>query len=253
VQFFLGTHMTGHLTRTDVPLFISARRLRLRTRLPHALGPWALDSGGFSELSLFGEWRTRAAQYATETRRWRDEIGQLQWAAAQDWMCEPFILDKTGLTVADHQGLTVANYLTLKEMSPDLPFAPVLQGFAPDDYLRCRDLYGRHGVDLAAVPVVGLGSVCRRQGTSEADAIIRRLHADGLTNLHGFGFKTLGLRRIHTHLASADSLAWSYRARKHPPLPGHRHKTCANCLDYALRWRDDVLDTLTAPRQTTLW
>ena len=28
--------------------------------LPRARGRWALDSGGFSELSLYGEWRTSA-------------------------------------------------------------------------------------------------------------------------------------------------------------------------------------------------
>ncbi len=34
--------------------------------------------------------------------RYRDEIGCLLWAAPQDWMCEPWITAKTGLTVAEH-------------------------------------------------------------------------------------------------------------------------------------------------------
>lgn len=49
-QFWLGTHKTGWLERTDVPLFISRRRLVERVTLPRARGPWALDSGGFTEL-----------------------------------------------------------------------------------------------------------------------------------------------------------------------------------------------------------
>ncbi len=43
-------------------------------------------------------------------------------------------------------------------------------------------------------------------------------------------------------LTSADSMAWSVDARRKPPLPGcTRHKNCANCPRYALRWRRQVL------------
>ena len=46
-----------------MPLFVSHRRLAGRRTLPRAIAPWALDSGAFSELSLYGEWRTTAGQY----------------------------------------------------------------------------------------------------------------------------------------------------------------------------------------------
>ena len=55
--------------------------------------------------------------------------------------------------------------------------------------------------------------------------------------LHGFGLKRRGLKRFSQHVLSADSTAWSIDARYSPPLPGHMHKSCSNCLDYALRWR----------------
>ena len=45
-----------------------------------------------------------------------------------DWMCEPAMLARTGLTVAEHQAGTVANYLELRAAAPELPFIPVLQG-----------------------------------------------------------------------------------------------------------------------------
>jgi hypothetical protein len=33
-------------------------------------------------------------------------------------------------------------------------------------------------------------------------------------------------------------MAWSYRARRSPALPGCTgHRNCANCLRYALAWR----------------
>lgn len=42
----------------------AVRRLCSRKRLPRALAPWAMDSGSFSELSLYGEWRASAAEDA---------------------------------------------------------------------------------------------------------------------------------------------------------------------------------------------
>ncbi len=246
-RFILGVHEPAWLERTDVPLFVSARRLRRRKRLPRPLGTWALDSGGFSELSMFGEWRTSAMTYVSEVRYWRDEMGGLEWAAAQDWMCEPFILDKTGKTIREHQRLTVDNYLLLRQLAPDLPWLPVLQGFTYSDYLRHFELYYNRGVWLTQLPLVGLGSICRRQHTEEAERIIRGLTSLGL-RLHGFGFKLNGLRNVSGVLASADSMAWSFDARRGEPFPGCTHATCANCLPYALAWRQRVLDLVERSR-----
>jgi hypothetical protein len=246
VRFFLGTHQP-HWLRIGVPLFVSDRRLRRYRSLPRATAPWALDSGGFTELSQYGTWDTgpTPATYVARVRRYRDEIGHLVWAAPQDWMCEPSILAMTGLTVAEHQTRTVDNYLLLRELAPDLPIVPVVQGWTPGDYLRCADLYTACGVDLSASPIVGVGSVCRRQSTVQVGDILTSLHQAGITRLHGFGFKTLGLARWGHLLTSADSLSWSAQARREPPLPGcTSHRNCANCLRYALRWRTRVLATI---------
>ncbi|GAA1531165.1 DUF7221 family queuine tRNA-ribosyltransferase-like protein [Kribbella lupini] len=245
-QFYLGTHQPGWLRTSGVPLFVSDRRLRGYKTLPRAKAPWALDSGGFTELSTHGSWSAGPTprQYAERVRRYRDEIGGLMWAAPQDWMCEPWILTRTGLSLLEHQRRTIDNYRELRETAPDLPFVPVLQGWHVDDYLACADLYAAAGVDLRSVQVVGLGSVCRRQATSEAVAIIDALRAIGITQLHGFGFKVLGLRRCGHRLASADSMAWSVEARRSAPLPGCQHSNCANCRLYAHQWRHRVLGSI---------
>jgi hypothetical protein len=48
-------------------------------------------------------------------------------------------------------------------------------------------------------------------------------------------------------LASADSMAWSYAARREPRLPGRTgHPNCANCLRYAASWRAGMLGRLAA-------
>jgi hypothetical protein len=245
MTFYLGTHETHWLATAGIPLFVSRRRLALKKSHRPAAAPWALDSGGFTELSMFGEWRTPIAQYVAEVRRWMAEIGKMAWAACQDWMCEEFILKQTGLTVLDHQTRTIDNYIALRTMAPEVPWVPVLQGWLPWQYEDHVEAYSKRGVDLFALPTVGLGSVCRRQHTFRIEMLIRTLASAGL-KLHGFGFKLMGLSRAADALTSADSLAWSYDARRSAPMPGHTHKNCANCLPFALDWRDQVLDRIEA-------
>jgi hypothetical protein len=259
--FLLGTHQPGWLARAGVPLFVSDSRLRVYKTLPVAVAPWALDSRGFTELQQHGRWTVPPAEYAGRVRRYRNQVGRLLWAAPQDWMCEPIVIAGgragrvvfagTGLDVAEHQRRTVANFLHLRDLAPDLPFIPVLQGYTADEYQACADLYAAVGIDLTTAPLVGLGSVCRRQATAEIHGIVAALHARGITRLHGFGVKTLGLARYGHLLTSADSLAWSEdarrRARPMPGCPAHRpgctprcrahQANCANCLRYALHWR----------------
>jgi len=117
-----------------------------------------------------------------------------------------------------------------------------LPGAARDRW-RCAELYEAAGIDLGAEPLVGLGTVCRRQQTIMVGALVATLAADGL-RLHGFGFKRTGLRDAAPHLASADSLAWSLNARRNRPLAGCEHASCANCLAYALAWRGETLEQI---------
>jgi hypothetical protein len=256
-HFYLGTHLPHWLALPDVavPLFVSDRRLGRYRRLPRAVAAWALDSGGFTELARHGCWDhgPTPAEYVRRVRRYRDEIGHLTWAAPQDWMCERHILATTGLTVAEHQRRTVDNYLRLRDLAADLPIIPVVQGDAAGDYLRCVDRYASAGVDLGRAELVGVGSVCRRQSTAQLGDILTALHRVGITRLHGFGVKTAGLTRHGHLLASADSMAWSARARRRPALPGCAHRNCANCRRYALAWRHQVVAAITAHVQPALF
>lgn len=260
MRFYLGTHEPTWLTRSPVPLFISAVRLRARCKhkLPKAVVRWALDSGGFSELSLHGRWTIDPEQYAAEVIRWALEIGMLDWAAIQDWMCEPHILAKTGKTVLEHQRLTIDSLITLRRLAPQISWVPVLQGWSISDYQRHVEMYRDAGVDLTSEAIVGVGSVCRRQGTKEGAAIMRTIHKLGIS-VHAFGIKTQGLHVFGDRIASADSMAWSFVARKREiRLPGCAHKTCGNCYDFAMKWHHDlILDlgemaTRTAPPQTEM-
>lgn len=250
MMFYLGTHQVDWLDKANVPLFVSRRRLSGRRKLPRATASWALDSGGFTELSINGRWGVAASAYAGEIRRYRSEIGSLAWAAPQDWMCEPHVVNKTGLSVREHQARTIASVLELR--AHDVTVIPVLQGWALADYQRHVDAYSSAGIDLAAEPVIGVGTICRRQSTQEAARIIRTLARYGL-KLHAFGAKATGLRLYSTSIVSADSMAWSFGARTRKiKMPGCSHTTCASCMIWALEWRKGVVEA-TTPRALPLF
>lgn len=256
--FHLGSHRPGWLWRVKVPLFVSDRQLRRYRRLrPATTETWALDSGAFSELQLHGGWAhgPTPAEYVARARRYSRQIGRLAWIAQQDWPCEPIVrfggvgqgglrFAGTGASVLEHQQRTVANLLELRCLASELPIAPVLQGWTPTDYRRAVAMFHDAGIDLAAEPIVGVGSVCRRQGSAQAADIIAAVcQAVPGIRLHGFGVKIAGLLRFGHLLTSADSMSWSYAARYAPPLPQCTHNHCTNCLRYALQWRDSILAT----------
>lgn len=172
------------------------------------------------------------------------------WLAA---LSVPLFVSDTTLTVRRHIELTVANYLDLLSVDDGLPVIPVVQGWMPADYAYCAALYQRHGVDLTRLPLVGVGSVCRRQDTVTAEQIVDVLWQLGARRLHAYGAKTLGLRRFAHRIDSSDSLAWSLAARYRPRLPGCTHRShCGNCARWALRWRQQLLASVPcrSPRPT---
>lgn len=169
----------------------------------------------------------------------------LDWAAQQDWMCEPHMLKKTGKTVEEHQHLTCENYCLLSEIAPDLPIVPTLQGWEPDDYKKHVDMYSSYGVDLRDNQLVGLGSFCRRANVAGVKELVCDLHGYGL-KMHGFGLKKDGIVLFGDKLTSSDSMAWSLWGRldgaKGIKLCGKDHvaKTCSSCWDWAQIWAGRV-------------
>jgi hypothetical protein len=145
-------------------------------------------------------------------RRYHDEIGNLGWAAPMDWMCEPFMLAKTGLTIAVHQVRTVANYLELRSLTPDLPFVAVLQGWSRDDYLCCVELTSASALTSprSRWSASGRSAGGRRPARSRPSCTPRR-HGPPAARLRRQGLRAHALRDC---LVSADSLAWSLEARR---------------------------------------
>lgn len=211
--------MAARIINPDHPaagVMVSVTQLS-RRRSDFEVDDWIMDSGAFTEVARHGGYRRSVEWYFKEIVRWAN-CGNLLAAVSQDWMCEPFVLKRTGLSVKVHQRLTVERYDALVHLAADIlpPSAvmPVLQGYSVSDYLEHVDQYGSR---LVPGSWVGVGSVCRRNGDPEQVRDILR----AITNkrpdlrLHGFGLKQTALESFEVRelLYSCDSMAWSYPRR----------------------------------------
>lgn len=227
LKFFVGLHQPGDACHFDRAC-ISINRLR-RRRKPVDCPEVLLDSGAFTEPAMHGRYRRSVDDYAAEIRRLHDaRIVQIGAAVAQDYMCEPWILAKTGLSVQDHQRLTIERYDALAACGLPMPIMPVLQGVAPAAYV---DHLYQYRDRLEPEMWVGVGSVCKRQGDPRAIvAVLQAIRTERPDlRLHGFGVKTTSLVHpaVRACLFSADSMAWSFAARMRGRSPNDWREAAA--------------------------
>lgn len=285
-KFYVTTHRPNWLWdgRVEFPLMVSYRTLRTVRNLRRAKVRWCLDSGGFSELTVHGRWTFPVREYVAAVAGLDRKIGGLEFAATQDWMCEPEVIHGgrlgstraagTGLSVGEHQRRTVEAFCEAERLWPEYsdeecPFMPALQGYQPGEYEMCRRLYEEAGVDLSEYPVVPVGSVCRRSSTAAIRDVVNAVSAMDIST-HWFGVKLSGVRlagiaqgeirrgdgELYPHgAASLDSAAWSFDARYGRPIGdgkcAHAGK-CSNCHRYAALYRQRVLAALRAAHQARL-
>lgn len=195
--FAIGTHQPADAEHFK---FVCLSINRLERRRKPVRCRWVLgDSGAFTKVNKFGGYPEPPEAYA---RRVHDlhERGVVRYLAivAEDYMCEPFVLAKTGLTVADHQRLTVERYDALvaelnRLFNGRVPFhvMPVLQGQTIDDYLRHLAMYGAR---ITPRMWVGVGSVCKRQGRASVveDILLAIKGVRPDLRLHGFRHQAHG-------------------------------------------------------------
>ncbi len=182
---------------------------------------WALDSGGFGELRKNGKYSYTPKQYIEAVNRLNPDL-----FFSMDWMCEPTILKKTGLSVKDHQLKTTENIFAIKvlrerqgsafrgassKLRTYSEFCGVIQGWSLDDYLVHIDQLKEHD---CITPIMGIGSICRRHKEEEIFEIISSIKKElPKTNLHGFGVKTSVIKKfpeVINLLDSIDSAAWGW-------------------------------------------
>jgi hypothetical protein len=211
--FFVGVHQPCD-ARHVAAAFISVHRLADRVG-GFEVGDWIMDSGAFSTILKHRGYPDPPETYARQIKRW-SQNGRLLAAVTQDYMCEAHMLALTGLSVAEHQRLTVERFDAISACDlGGVYLMPVLQGYAPQDYVAHIETYGDR---LGENAWVGVGSVCKRNGNPAAiEAVLLAIKAARPDlRLHGFGLKLTALASalIRALLATADSMAWSYSARK---------------------------------------
>lgn len=242
MKFFVGIHQPCDAAKVD-RAFVSVSRLEQR-KGPFPANDWIMDCKGFSVILKNGGYPEPPEVYAGHIARFAG-VGRLLAAVSQDFMCEPFMLERTkaravaermrrrgflplvdrSALVQIHQRWTVKRYDRLLRamtgegrqyhLASDVYLMPVLQGYDPAEYVEHLRLYGDR---LPLGAWVGVGSVCKRNGDPRAiEAVllaIKQVRPD--LRLHGFGLKLTALQSalVRELLESADSMAWSYSARK---------------------------------------
>lgn len=209
--FFTGIYRTNQIHRVE-RAFVSIRSLRGR-RSDFAANDWLLDSGGFAEVIEHGGYQHSAEDYLQEVDRFA-RCGRLLGAFAQDWACAPAALARTGLSIQEHQIRTIDRWAEISGRAA-VPILAVLQGASPADYRAHALLYGSA---LEPGAWVGVGSLVRlsRSADAIADVLAAILDERPDLRLHGMGLKTSALsdERVWSRLHSADSMAWSWAARR---------------------------------------
>ena len=179
----------------------------------------ALDSAGFVAMTHDGGYPWSVEQYV--------ELAGLHswaWWAQMDFCCEPEIAGNQDLVDA-RVWASAYNLAYCRKVARIWREAgadwlqdpmPVIQGWTPDSYLRCIDLYD--GVLEGNWPnLVGVGSVCRRSvnGRNGLLEVVDRLSAalPHHVGFHLFGVKGSSLPKLNRRVVSIDSAAWQYRAR----------------------------------------
>jgi hypothetical protein len=200
-----------------------------------------MDSGAFSEITINGKYTYTVDEYLKYV-----ELHQPSLFFNMDYMCEPFVLAKTGLTVKEHQQMTIDNQIKIMDRLDKYDiqgqFSGCIQGWKVEDYLSMIDQLKAHGLITRRM---GVGSVCRRNSKNDIIKVLEAVkHELSSTELHGFGCKTDILKEpaIYNYLHSQDSMAWSYDGRRveTKPCPNCYRNclNCANCHTYMMLWYD---------------
>lgn len=226
--FFIGSSPSAakSIINPDYPAYgVMISRPLLYRKADFEISPlcdfrWMFDAFSFTEIEMYGEHTISVEHRAALVKRW-SLCGNLLAAVTQDYMCEPFILERSKAgdgkpaTVEIHQRLTIERYDQLLTATPAHVYTmPVLQGYRIHEYLNHLRDYGER---LKFNAWVGVGSVCRRNGNPlEILDILASIHAlRPDLRLHGFGLKQLSVEnaKVRAHLYSCDSGAATYPKR----------------------------------------
>jgi hypothetical protein len=286
--FFTGAPQPSWAWRYRCNFFISRSTLVADRKNPAkarviALQPAkeevGIDAETFSIMSKYGNYDSMPAdQWAQHAREICAGLQRVRMVSIQDWMTETPVLKLTGpwpdaeTAIRVHQERTIDSYITLRSLAPDVKWMPVLQGNKPWQYVAHAERFEKRGINLndPEIPVIGVGSMCRRGSKPEGLAVIRAIAGMGLRmdlpqakRFHILGWMVEGVEdtaadpEMWKVMGSSDSMKWSKDARDyHIYLPDCRHGeyepremlgyakdwgNCASCVRYAIVSRNAAL------------
>jgi hypothetical protein len=239
----------------------------------------ALDSAGFTAMKLWAGQGAQAGMANIYPWSLQDYVSLAQslpllnWWAQPDFCCEPeiaadaaerrrrieltaFSLGCTLQEVQLRQAAELACYADGdEEVDEDVlecaraaiaPPVPVVTGWTVDDYRYSAELLCRTWAPweaMYACPLIGIGSVCRRDlhhpeygVLAILDALEGRLPSG--SRVHLFGVKGAAIRHLigHPLVASVDSMAYDVRARVTARERGLAN-VMAHRIEHMHRWR----------------
>lgn len=177
----------------------------------------ALDSAGFVAAAKYRGYLWSVEQYLNLAQSY-----DWSWYSTMDFCVEPEIAGSQ-VEVMFRVAETCRMFGELRKAADDRGMAspiPVLQGWTPAQYLWCVDRY-----PLWEWPeLIGVGSMCRRNIHGDVgvlavlDALDQVLPSHTKFHLFGVKGKSLELLGQHPRIASVDSMAWDFAARRDHPV-----------------------------------
>lgn len=267
--FYFTSH-PGDLSRKRLPegchvMLVAAAhwdndRQRFAVRRPPAdhVAGMCVDSGGFTAARRWGRYPWTPEQYAGFIRAVSRDV-PLAFCATLDYACERGVNREHYQTNTERIEATIANERACREVAPDLPWLPVLQGDTLEE--RAYDLARRRELGMLPTDYAGIGSVCGR-GAAAARRVVR--FYDGQlpgVKLHGFGMHIGALDDpvAMGALRSWDSYSWTWaRGARSLRAPEYLKQDGENYSAYARRLAGLYLERtieprLARPRTLPLW
>lgn len=265
-RFYFTTHPRDAVRKSLLPgayvLLVAsahwdAKNNRFKITRPPAdhIAGFCIDSGGFTAARKWGKYPWTYRQYVDFIREMSRDV-PVQFAAVMDYACIPSNGKKSEINI-DRIKATIQNEIALRELAPDIPWLPILQGDNFEE--RSEDLELRRALNLLPTEYAGIGSLVGRGIQAAIDTV--QFYANELPGLkfHGFGIpiKALDDPVVFATTKSWDTYSWSWGRGKRNMPEEYRKRENETHSAYTRRlasfyWDRTVCPRLMRGRQMTL-
>lgn len=250
VYFGLTNHSQLKRLPRDLDIMVSARMLmKMRTssiayKYISEFRSVMLDSGAFGSAFWDGGYTYEPDDYLKIVEKVMPD-----WWVTMDYPCEPNILPQVSIRERIHR--TIENTKLLRT-APFPGFLAVIQGWEIEDYHYCVNRMEAEGLIM---PVMGIGSICRRGSQAKVVSIIAELaRLLPRVKFHAFGAKINTLNynngEILNYLDSLDTAAWQFNEKDE--LGGWQPRSHQEISRRLIGYRDKLNRRLSSPYQISL-